>query len=282
VDPRCPLLPVFLVLAAAGCGARTGLFVAGGDAGGALPPIHVQPPVSSGCADAGSTVIYVVSEQDSLLSFDPPTATFTRIGTLDCPVASGSFAPFSMAVDRAGIAYVLDANAEIVRVSTASAACETTSFAGGGTFGMGYSTNQADGGEVLFVASDEATPRLATLDTTTFALSVIGPLDPPIVRPELTGTGGGDLFAFYGTKTGSAIAQIDTSTAQSIGQATLPGVYQNRSYAFAVWGGDFYTFTGDPAGTVVTRFRPTDGSIVRVAQIGDVIVGAGVSTCAPE
>ncbi len=101
-------------------------------------------------------------------------------------------------------------------------------------------------------------------------------------RTGLFVPGAGDLVAFYATTTGSAIAQIDTSTAQSIGQTTLPGVYQNGSYAFAVWGGDFYTFTGDPAGTVVTRFRPTDGSIVQVAQIADVIVGAGVSTCAPE
>ena len=57
--------------------------------------------------------------------------------------------------------------------------------------------------------------------------------------------------------------------------------------AFAIWGGDFYTFTGlltaQQGATEVTRFRPRDGSIVPVGQIvGETIVGAGVSTCAPQ
>ena len=303
MHPRRPLLLAGLLSVAAACGARTGLFVPTGDAGGGpLPPVHaapVAPSQLSGCADAGSTVIYVVTEQDSLLSFDPPTATFTRIGTLACP-GTISAEPFSMAVDRAGVAYVLyqDAfgnNGGLFRVNTATAACEATAFvpdrAFAQTFGMGFSTNPADGGEELYVAADQdAGSRLATLDTTTFALRVVGAFDPPITSPELTGTGGGDLFAFYATgfmgSAGSAIAQINPSTARSIGQSPLASVHQNTNWAFAIWGGDFYTFTGTVPGvmgrTTVTRFRPSDGSIVTVAELPDTIVGAGVSTCAPQ
>jgi hypothetical protein len=34
--------------------------------------------------------------------------------------------------------------------------------------------------------------------------------------------------------------------------------------------------------SLVTRFRPADGSIVQVATSLDAITGAGVSTCAPQ
>jgi hypothetical protein len=63
----------------------------------------------------------------------------------------------------------------------------------------------------------------------------------------------------------------------------LPGVDIAGGWAFAFWGGDFYTFTapGDTS-TVVQRFRPSDGTVVQVASLSLVVVGAGVSTCAPQ
>jgi hypothetical protein len=45
-------------------------------------------------------------------------------------------------------------------------------------------------------------------------------------------------------------------------------------------------FTAPPStapSSIVTRYRPSDGSIVQVATApGLTIVGAGVSTCAPQ
>jgi hypothetical protein len=293
------------------CGARTALLApaAGGDDGGGLvegdgagllgndggglPPVRVVPVpegTTGACVDAGTTRIYVVTQQNSLLSFYPPAATFAPIGRLSCPVTINADAtPYSMAVDRAGTAYVLyrdvSDNAELFRVSTVTASCVATGFIRPFAFGMGYSTNPADGGEVLYVATDEDSgARLATIDTRGFALAVVGAFEPLIQRPELTGTGAGDLFAFYAVADGSAIAQVDKSTAQSLGQSMLAGVYQNYAWAFGLWGGDFYTFTspGTPPGSAVTRFRPSDGSIVQVAHFPEQIVGAGVSTCAPQ
>ncbi|MBV9948408.1 MAG: hypothetical protein JOZ69_16270, partial [Myxococcales bacterium] len=85
----------------------------------------------------------------------------------------------------------------------------------------------------------------------------------------------------------SAIAQIDRATAQIVGESALNGVAQGLGWAFAFWGGDFYTFTSanaleQAAGSVVRRFRPSDRTIVAVATYPDLIVGAGVSTCAPQ
>lgn len=288
---RSLLVASYAVLLAA-CGARTGQDVPPFDAGQPLPPVHVTlptPEVTTGCADAGATSIYVVTQQMVLMSFDPAAGTFTRIGFLSCPVSiNADTQPFSMAVDRSGIAYVVYRDGELFRVSTATAACQSTSWRPdprrfSTTFGMGYARNDVDGGEVLYVASDDdGGARLASLDTNSFTLHPIGAFDRAVTAPELTGTGAGDLFAFYNMDGGSAIAQIDKSTAQSTAQSMLPGVDQGSAWAFAVWGGDFYTFTAPGLNSVVTRFRPSDGSIVQVAQLSDLIVGAGVSTCAPQ
>ena len=73
-------------------------------------------------------------------------------------------------------------------------------------------------------------------------------------------------------------------TAQVVEQSDLP-FGQGGYYAFAFWGGDFHTFSAGhvpTASTIVTRFRPSDATVVPVASTPDFIVGAGVSTCAPQ
>jgi hypothetical protein len=324
-------LPILIFVAGApcigGCGGRTGLYVPlpngargepssysedGGplDSGeltprDALPPIDVSPPAlaaPSGCPDAAATLVYVVSESNLLMSLYPPTTTFTTIGHLSCPAASGS-QPFSMAVDRTGIAYVLYEDGELFRVSTATASCRATRFASGqhgfaAKFGMAFVSDGTGAGETLYVAEGNSSvttsgnagtcavgARLASINTSTFTLSIIGTPTPAICSPELTGTGGGDLFGFYAVAANdSAIGQIDRITAQLTNESRLSGVPQGFAWAFGFWGGDFYTFT-EPVqgrGSLVTRFRPSDGSIVHVGSTTENIVGAGVSTCAPQ
>jgi hypothetical protein len=328
---RRRLIFASIVALIAACGGRTGLLVPEEDAGpevdagpdvilhkdsrppeedareeDALPPIDVRPPVdvTSDCPDAASTLIYVITDSNDLYSFYPPagSAGFNQIGKISCPITIPNEQPFSMAVDHDGIAYVVfSVNAsptqagELFRVSTATAACQATSFIPGQggfshTFGMAFSADKTDAGETLYVASDESPPELATIDVHGgFALNVVGGFNPPITQSELTGTGAGDLFGFWAPAgpqgSGSAIVQIDKATAQVTGSSPLPGVTQGNGWAFGFWGGDFYTFTS-PTGqySLVTRFRPSDGSITNVAQTapGEVIVGAGVSTCAPQ
>src|SRR6266536_1075022 len=60
------------------------------------------------CSDA-ARLIYATDEDGSFYSFTPnqkdvTKSTFTRIGHLDCPGAQGS--PFSMSLDRDGVAWV--------------------------------------------------------------------------------------------------------------------------------------------------------------------------------
>jgi hypothetical protein len=312
----------FATLAVASCGDRTGLstghvteedadvfedqFVSLGE--DAPPPIDVSlpdVPIINPCPDAAATLIYLIGISNDLYSYLPPNGPAVRIGKIECPGSEGS-SPFSMAVDREGIAYVIfqgnEGNAStatgLFRVSTKDATCERTAYDpsqnGNETFGMGFVADVADGGETLFVSQDtghqvDNNGVLGTIDTTTFLLHSIGAFSPPATGAELTGTGDGRLFAFSpqseDTGVSSFIAQIDPTNATILGEDPLPGVFQGDGWAFGFWGGNFYTFTstGQEGPTTVTRFDPHDKSVTVVDTIlNDNIVGAGVSTCAPQ
>jgi hypothetical protein len=316
---RAAVLGVLVAGGLLACGSRTGLFVdetfdtnPGADGGldgsrrrdgslpdvddipDALPPIDAKPPVDANrtdCPDSDATLIYVVTEQTELFSFYPPDGSFKKIGNIVCPAPQGT-TPFSMAVDRKGVAYVVYNDGRLYRVSTATAACVGTTFTTGQqnfqTFGMGYATLGGGPAERLYIAGDAqngSAGGLGWIDTTTFKLTKVGDFIPNVNRAELTGSGDGRLFAFY-TKTGlpgSAIGQIDPTTAQVTNEQRFAGLEQGNGWAFAFWGGDFYMFTAPQTRTsIVSRFRLDDKSLVQVANLGSLIVGAGVSTCAPS
>jgi hypothetical protein len=198
-----------------------------------------------------------------------------------------------MAVDHLGAAYVVFDDGNLFHVSTKTAECELTPFVryqhGIETFGMGFVANVGDAasGETLYVLGDQ-TSALATIDLETFTLHVVAQGGDVVSEAELTGTGGGRLYAFFAPDNlspPSYIDEIDPHTAKVLSSALLPDVVEGQGWAFGFWGGDFYTFTApDNATTVVTRYRPSDGSVVQVATapFGVIIVGAGVSTCAPQ
>ena len=83
-----------------------------------LPPLDVTPPRDVNridCAEAGTTYIYLISDKYELYSFDPATlATPTKIGNIACPSDDPNATPFSMAVDRQGIAYILFTDERII------------------------------------------------------------------------------------------------------------------------------------------------------------------------
>jgi hypothetical protein len=264
-------------LALSACGARTGLYA---------PPVPQHP--AEYCQGAEATSIYVVSEQANLYRFDPPSATFTPIGTLSCPGGGG---PFSMAVDYQGTAYVEYQDRTLFRVSTATASCTPTSYVSTSSFntsfGMGFSSDPDGKGETLYLAGEGAPGALATLDTQSFAVQTVGAFSTDIGNAELTGTGLGELYAF-GIVEGTPfahLADIDKTDAAILTDDSVPTSDQTSAWAFAAWGGDFYFFTStDGASTTVARLHPPDQSYdVSYATLpGEAITGAGVSTCAPH
>jgi hypothetical protein len=246
------------------------------------------------CAESTKDV-YVLAADATLYEFHPPTLEFKNRGRVSCP-ASGA-TPTSMAVDRSGIAWVRYSDGSIWRVSTVDLGCSGTKYAPPADnsffqFGMGFSSEtKGSVNEALFL-SDHAGAGLAKLDTTTLQLRAVGPFTGDLAgkTAELTGTGDGKLYGFF-TTVPAQIAEISKGTGDILSTKELTGVSAGSAWAFSFYGGDFYVYTasngsgGFPqagAGSDVTRYRPSDGSITVVKQAtGFTIVGAGVSTCAP-
>jgi hypothetical protein len=251
------------------------------------------------CADDGARLIYLVDAADELLSFDPrklPGDPFARVGTLACDHRASQ--PFSMAVDRHGVAWVIYRSGELFKVSISDARCRPTRHvrgAGGiARFGMGFVSDQAGGAtETLYLSSADGSNRLARIDPA-------GDLTPrPIgaiaataqLNPELTGTSDARLFGFFpAADAPSFVQEIDRATGAALGPRWSLGAAplgQVTAWAFAQWAGVFYVFVtvrGDD-GAVTTTVRTIDPASGRAEVVRDrvpyAIAGAGVSTCAP-
>jgi hypothetical protein len=268
----------------------------------AVPP-YVAPPTDAGlftandggvgadgCTDA-ARLVYVVSEGGELFSFDPGGLVFAKIGALGCPVGVEEY-PNSMAVDRAGTAWVNYSDGNLYEVSTADASCKTTSFVADQfnihLFGMGFATNGVGTTSETLYVCDLAGSGLAALDLGTMKLDFLGGNGAQLsgYGCELTGTGDGRLFGFFTTMPAS-LAQLGTGPTGASGQVSLTGVTTGDAWAFSFWGGDFYLYSAIPYDanhpySDVWRYRPSDGSVSEVmSNVGMRIFGAGVSTCAP-
>jgi hypothetical protein len=235
------------------------------------------------CAEEAK-LIYIIGQDNALYSFYPPSLEVKPVGVINCP-ASGGTTPFSMAVDRNGVAWILFTDGKIYHVSTKDASCVKTGYVVGQqdfeTFGMGFvSDKPGSSAETLYVA-DSAGKGLAKIDTNSLTLTTVGPWNGISGPAELTGTGDSRLFGFFAT-TPIIIAEIDKSTGNILSQAPQPTVNIGSGWAFAFWGGDFWLFTSPWGQSQIDRYSPTTSKTVTVKKgLGTNVVGAGVSTCAP-
>ncbi|HTM19028.1 MAG TPA: hypothetical protein VL172_00915 [Kofleriaceae bacterium] len=268
------------------------------------------------CGAQGADIIYVVDEAHRLWSFDPellPGDPYAMIGTLSCPGAGtalpgfdpleGAATPFSMAVDRQAQAWVLYSSGKLFKVSTTDASCTATTFAvgqsSGGTtfelFGMGFvSDSPSASTDTLFISGGPADRAdagdLATLDINGLTVSRVQALPAAEYSPELTGTGAAELYGYYPGVT-SLVARINKASAANDQTWSLPSLSgQVRAWAFAHWGGLFFIFITTSDGLFdtadVLRLDPmANGGAGEVttalSDTGKIVVGAGVSTCAP-
>lgn len=295
------------------CNPRAGRFCQGDEVHQCTPEGRVGPVVQTckanqcqggycQCDANGVDLVYVVDETYRLLSFNPRDGKneFKLIGQLSCPAGAawggGTATPFSMSVDRDGQAWVLYNSGEIFLVDINTAKCRPTTFAkaqlGFEVFGMGFSADaKGSSQEHLFISGgDHNTPgkgNLGQVDKTTLKIATVGPLPDTQYGAELSGTGDGELYAYYPGRS-AKVARIDKTTGQSSTEWPLMSITQTvRAWAFAQWGGRFYIFVtteGALGGTNsrVHLFDPKDGSdTIILEKLPYIIVGAGVSTCAP-
>jgi len=204
----------------------------------------------------GTDLIYVVSDSGELWSYDPPANTFALIGALAC----GGFAPFSMAVDRTGRAWLMLLD-NIAHSTVAKGLftvdindpsdCEAVGYTEGlfGVFGMSFVDNPPPQAcEELFVHSYSGNGPFAEGD----GIGMIGKLDPDNVMQvvgasdfdgaELAGTSEGRMFSIAGSEPLKLI-EYDRETAAELGRLELDGLEKTSASAMAFYGGDFYVFT---------------------------------------
>jgi hypothetical protein len=248
-----------------------------------------------GCSTAAMQWIYLVDSNNAFLRYDPAANMITSIGTLHCP--AGSASPFSMAVSRDAVAYVLYSDYHIYAVSTADASCTTTSFPinqmNFQEFGMGFVSNDVGSNdETLFVAGGPASgigggsSTLASIDISSWMLSRIGPVSG---SPELTGNGLAQLWGFFPDAMPMAVRQIDKTSGATLQEFDVSAVDTSlipipSAWAFAFWGGRDYIFYQGASdnSTGIYRLDPATSAVDTImSDIGYRIVGAGVSTCAP-
>lgn len=257
----------------------------------AVPPggnadLADNPP---GC-DPAARWIYTIDKNQTFSAFKPDTLQFTDMGKLDCPTSEPGATPFSMAVDRGATAWVLYNDGELFKVDANTVKCTATTFTppfGFSKFGMAFVSNSVHStDETLFVAGppdvNGVPGLLGTLDTATLKIAKLKQL-PGVA--ELTGTGDAKLWAFFPDAKAPRIGQIDKMTAAESGKLALPGIAgPPQSWAFAFWGAQYWVFLKrmGEASTQVYRVK-ADGTLsTAVPNTGRTIVGAGVSTCAPD
>ena len=267
--------------------------VTGDDAAGEAGFLGDGATVSN--CDPAASLVYVATEEKELYSFDPTHNTFTLLANIDC--ANGTYVN-SMAVDRSAVAWINYGDGSLWKVDTKKPACTATGFVpnqgGVGLFGMAFSAKVAGGNiETLFI-DDLSGGGLGFIDLSTMTLERFGPFTGNLVgrSAELNGTGDARLFGFFsgsflGDAGSASVVQIDPDSEAPLTQYPLPTVDTGSDWAFSFWGGDFYLYTANKydmtnPDTVVTRFRPSDGSVTIIdPSLNFRIVGAGSSTCAP-
>jgi hypothetical protein len=306
----------------AACAPAGGQVCVGGDAyactaSGTLGPLVTHCPdgcvdgacaaPGADCAGGGAEVIYVVTDDNRLMSFDPrnDAHVFTLVGTLSCPAGEqwparggGPSHPYSMSVDRGGFAWVLYTSGEIFKVSTGDASCQPTSWAKGTMglelFGMAFVADAPGSpAEHLYVAGGAAgspgSGRLAVVDPATLAVQLGGVLTAGEMAPELSGTGAAELYAYYPGQQSAKVARLERPSATLAQTWPMPAASGTPvGWAFAHWGGRFYVFVTEHNLQTITRksrvyrLDPQDGEVELVLDdLPFKVVGAGVSTCAP-
>lgn len=243
------------------------------------------PPTERETLDPGSTraarpVVYVISNDGRLFTFDPRNPgreAYGLVGELDCADAGN---PRSMAIDRNGSAWVFLDTGALVRVDLADASCRSTDYrhpSSDRNIGMGF-TADAPGAssEKLYVISPD------------FGLATIGFPDLRVtasrklaMHAELTGGGDGKLFLFA-AETGELL-EVDRQTHRTSRVHIFFEIRGAHAWAFARYGGKFYVFTAPwTANSRTTELDPkTHVALVRDPDVGFVIVGAGQSTLTP-
>jgi hypothetical protein len=256
------------------------------------------PAYTTGGSTDATSLIYVMSAQNELYSFNPTTNQFVDIAPTNCKDV-----PHAIAIDHNGNAYLATYAAsgdngtveDLQHLDLSTGNCTDLSYGaqhGFFVFGMAFSTNGSGSAETLYLqgaADFGSTSGLATLDTNTFELTVLPNAAKPIMGGQLTGTRDGRLFGLFHTtddSTAPYFGEIDKTNGNPMSSLQQSQITP-EDFEVAYWGGGFYFFTSQgytsPQETIVMRYDATAQTSTKVATLENaIILAAGVSTAAPQ
>jgi len=210
------------------------------------------PDPLCGCAPgAHNDRIFLMSQDAELYAFDPVTLEAELVVG---PVCATGGAPYSMAVDPGGRAWILFSESRrIQRIDVNDLGpCEDSGYlpteAELPLFGMGF-VERGDGCSDLYGMSysgDGAFSEgpdlgvLARIDGEPPRATILSRTDYD--GGELTGTGDGRLFAFTGNDP-AKLVEYDPEDGSVIEILPLDGFSKTNASAFAFFGGDLWLFT---------------------------------------
>lgn len=188
------------------------------------------------------------------------------------------------------MAWVEYGDGSLYRVDTSNARCQSTTFVINPDltqFGMGFVFDPNTGKDTLYVAGSGhfggISSQLGTIDFPSLTLTPGPFLD--VGTPEITGTGDGQLWGFFPASSSAsgntALVQLDPATGEVLTDFEFPDIGNaGDSWAVKFWGGAFYLFLSDQV-YKVERTTGVSTLVVDGQGSGHIVVGAGVSTCAP-
>lgn len=245
----------------------------------------------SGCS-AASQLLYVMStatgpnNEVDIYSFDPPSKVFTKVATTDCNAVGQAN---SMAIDRNLVAYLNFIGGIYKFDLTKKTGCQNSGISlpsGFTQVGMGYSSDApGSSAETLYIDGIGGGGLAKIVNN---AVVPIGKFanDPNISgqSAELTGTGDAKLFGYFTTSPNVRVAGLDKTNANVLSDDVLSGFPPPADWAFSFWGGDFYLYSSNGfSNSKVVHYTPSTKAVdlSYVPDVGFIIIGAGVSTCAP-
>jgi hypothetical protein len=197
--------------------------------------------------------ILVLSDEAEIWAYTPGLDAFEFLADVNCP---GVQNPYSMAVDRAGVAWIQysdDGNVYTFDPKDPGPCSLTNVFAkpaGFDYFALSFAPDTPrDPCDRLYLlnytgegpfAEGPGIGALGVFDPMSDTVTKLGPTDYD--GGELAGTGGGRLFAFAGVEP-AKLVEYDKTTAQPLSILPLAGFRKTRASAMAFHGGDTYLFT---------------------------------------
>jgi hypothetical protein len=242
-----------------------------------------EADVIARCGDGGpSEVAYVLDSAGTLYRYYPDTGQEIVLGTPSC---GDSSVPWTMTAGR-DHAYIVYTDWSIFSVDLATLDCFPTPFDPSqlgldDEFGVALSGSGAS--ERLYyygLPSGSSTAILATSDTVSFALTLVGNVDPmtpegPLFPVNLTSDNAGHLFA-YAPEPSGYLMEIDAATGAVL-LAIDESLPSGPPYATLSYEGSAYLF----AENQVTQFAPPAPGPLSSRMVNVGAIGAGSYVVCP-